>query len=154
MIIEEKLAKMGLELPSVPAKGGIYASVKSLGNNMYYISGCGSFINGEGKSGKLGSNLTITEGQKASQKAILNYLAVIKAYIGNLDKIKSFIKILVFVQSEPDFYEQPQVADGATGLLVKLFGEEIGAPTRSAVGMIALPGNTPVEIEGIVQMEE
>lgn len=154
MTIEEKLEKMGLELPSAPAKGGVYASVKPLGNNMYYISGCGGFIDGAGPCGKLGSDLTIEEGQKAAERTILNYLSVIKAHIGSLDKIKSFVKVLVFVQCEPDFYDQPQVANGATGLLVKLFGEEIGAPSRSAIGAIALPGNTPVEIEGIVQMEE
>ena len=121
---------------------------------MYYISGCGGYVDGVGPQGKLGSDLTIEEGQKAAERTILNYLSVIKAHIGSLDKIKSFVKVLVFVQCEPDFYDQPQVANGATGLLVKLFGEEIGAPSRSAIGAIALPGNTPVEIEGIVQMEE
>ena len=153
-MIEEKLKEMGLELPPAPAQGGVYASVKPLGNHMYYISGCGGYVDGVGPQGKLGSDLTIEEGQKAAERTILNYLSVIKAHIGSLDKIKSFVKVLVFVQCEPDFYDQPQVANGATGLLVKLFGEEIGAPSRSAIGAIALPGNTPVEIEGIVQMEE
>lgn len=68
--------------------------------------------------------------------------------------MKSFVKILVFVGSTPEFYDHPTVANGATQLLVDLYGEEIGAPSRSAVGMIALPGNTPVEIEGIVEMED
>ncbi len=154
MTIEEKLEKMGLELPPAPAKGGVYASVKPFGNGLYYISGCGTLVDGVGPCGKLGKDLTIEEGQKAAQRTILNYLSVIKAHIGSLDKVKSFVKVLVFVQCEPDFYEQPQVANGATQLLVDLFGEEIGAPSRSAVGTNALPGNTAVEIEGIVQMEE
>lgn len=80
-------------------------------------------------------------------------MSVIKAHIGSLDRIKSFVKVLIFVQSEPDFYEQPKVADGATRFLVELFGEKIGAPSRSAIGTNALPGNTPVEIEGIVEIE-
>lgn len=154
MTIEEKLEKMGLTLPPAPGKGGVYASVKSLGNNFYYISGCGSYIEGEGPQGKLGQDLTIEEGQEAAKRTILNYLSVIKAHIGSLDKVKSFVKVLVFVGCTPAFYEQPQVANGATQLLVDLFGEEIGAPSRSAIGAVALPGNTPVEIEGIVQMED
>lgn len=153
MTIEEKLNELGLALPPAPGKGGIYASVKSLGQNLYYISGCGSYIEGEDPSGKLGSDLTIEEGQEAARRTILNYLSVIKEHIGSLDNIKSFVKVLVFVACEPDFYEQPQVANGATKLLVDLFGEQIGAPSRSAIGAIALPGNTPVEIEGIVEME-
>lgn len=153
MTIEEKLEKLGLALPPAPGKGGVYASVKPLGENLYYISGCGAYIEGEGPSGKLGSDLTVEEGQEAAKRTILNYLSVIKEHIGSLDRVKSFVKILVFVACEPDFYEQPQVANGATQLLVDLFGEETGAPSRSAIGAVALPGNTPVEIEGIVEME-
>ena len=94
MTIEEKLEKMGLTLPPAPGKGGVYASVKSLGNNFYYISGCGSYIEGEGPQGKLGQDLTIEEGQEAAKRTILNYLSVIKAHIGSLDKVKSFVKYL------------------------------------------------------------
>ena len=97
MTIEEKLEKMGLTLPPAPGKGGVYAIIKSLGNNFYYISGCGSYIEGEGPQGKLGQDLTIEEGQEAAKRTILNYLSVIKAHIGSLDKVKSFVKVLVFV---------------------------------------------------------
>ncbi|MDO4677030.1 MAG: RidA family protein [Blautia sp.] len=154
MTIEEKLENLGYKLPSAPAKGGVYASVKPMGKNLYYISGCGAYIDGTEKGGKLGQDLTIEEGKEAARRVMLNYLSVIKAHIGSLDKVKAFVKVLVFVGCTPDFYEHPAVADGATQLLVDLYGEEIGAPSRSAVGMIALPGNTPVEIEGIVEMED
>lgn len=153
MTVEQKLEKLGYHLPPAPAKGGVYASVKSLGNNFYYISGCGAYIDGTEKGGKLGTDLTIEEGQEAAKRVMLNYLSVIKEHIGSLDKVKAFVKVLVFVSSAPDFYEQPTVANGATQLLVDLYGQEIGAPSRSAVGMVSLPGNTPVEIEGIVEME-
>ena len=153
MTIEDKIKAMGYELPPAPGKGGIYSSVKPLGKNLYYISGCGAYINGDGPQGKLEKDLTVEQGQEAACRTILNYLSVIKAHIGSLDRIKSFVKVLIFVQSEPDFYEQPKVADGATGFLVELFGEKIGAPSRSAIGTNALPGNTPVEIEGIVEIE-
>lgn len=119
-----KTGKNGFNTSPAPGKGGVYASVKSLGNNFYYISGCGSYIEGEGPQGKLGQDLTIEEGQEAAKRTILNYLSVIKAHIGSLDKVKSFVKVLVFVGCTPDFYEQPQVANGATQLLVDLFGEE------------------------------
>ena len=81
-------------------------------------------------------------------------MKTVQISLNSIDKVKSFVKVLVFVGCTPDFYEQPQVANGATQLLVDLFGEEIGAPSRSAIGAVALPGNTPVEIEGIVQMED
>lgn len=154
MTIEEKLKMLGYKLPPAPAKGGVYTSVKPMGKNLFYISGCGAYIDGTEKGGKLGQDLTIEEGQEAARRVMLNYLSVIKTHIGSLDKVKSFVKILVFVGSTPEFYDHPTVANGATQLLVDLYGEEIGAPSRSAVGMIALPGNTPVEIEGIVEMED
>ena len=74
--------------------------------------------------------------------------------IGDLNRVKSVVKILAFVASDDEFYQQPQVANGGSGLLVSLYGEEKGAPTRSAVGMNALPGNIPVEIEGIFEVAE
>ena len=84
---------------------------------------------------------------------MLNVLAVLKRDLGSLDRIRSFEKITVFVASTDEFYEQPQVANGATALLQEVFGDEIGLPTRSAVGMNVLPGNIPVEIEALVSYE-
>ena len=107
----------------------------------------------EGIRGKLGVELDIEEGQAAARATMLNVLALLKQTFGELDRIESFVKILVFVACDKDFYAQPQVANGATQLLVDLFGEECGAPTRSAIGVIALPGNVPVEIEGIVRIK-
>ena len=144
----------GLIFPKAPAKGGIYASVKKFGDNLYYISGCGSSIESTDSLGKLDKEVTIEEGKKASERAMLNFLAIAEANIGSLDKIKSFVKVLVFVASDDHFYRQPDVANGATQLLVDLFGEKIGAPTRSAIGVNVLPGNIPVEIEGIIEWEE
>ena len=79
-------------------------------------------------------------------------IAALKAEIGDLDRVKSCVKILVFVASADDFYDQPAVANGATKLLGELFGEEIGIPSRSAVGMNVLPGNLPVEIEAMFEL--
>ena len=92
--------------------------------------------------------------RNTQNNALSQSLAVVHDKIGDLNKIKDVVKILVFVASEDDFYSQPQVANGASNLLVKLFGSEKGAPTRSAIGVNVLPGNIPVEIEGIFAVEK
>lgn len=151
--IEERLKEMGIVLPPAPAKGGVYSSVKPLGEKLYYFSGCGPLVGTKGPRGKLGKEFTIEEGREAAKAAILNVLAVLKANLGDLDNIESFVKVLVFVAGTEEFYDQPAVANGATQLLVDVFGEEIGAPSRSAIGAPSLPGNVPVEIEGIVKLK-
>ena len=151
--IEKKLAEMGLALPEAPGKGGVYSCVKPLADKLYYFSGCGPLYGDEGPRGKLGRELDIAQGQAAARRTILNVLAYLKAHLGSLDDIESFVKVLVFVACSEDFYDQPAVANGATELLRDLYGDEIGLPTRSAIGAPALPGNVPVEIEGIVRIK-
>ncbi len=151
--IEQKLKELGITLPEPPAKGGLYSPAKVFGGNLVYISGCGHIIDGTEKSGKLGKDVTIEEGQLYARNSMLNVLAVLKREIGDLDRVKSAVKVTCFVASEPDFYNQPQVANGGTGLLMEIFGEEAGAPSRSAVGMVSLPGNLPVETEAIFEIE-
>lgn len=97
---------------------------------------------------------TPEQGQVFARDAMLNVLSVLKAEIGDLDLVKNCVKILVFVASADDFYDRPAVANGATKLLGELFGEEIGIPSRSAVGMNALPGNLPIEIKVIFELYE
>lgn len=152
--IEAKLEAMGLTLPEPPAKGGLYSPAKTFSGNLVYISGCGHTIDGSEKFGKLGKEITLEEGQLYAQKSMLNVLAVLKREIGDLDRVKSAVKVTCFVASEPDFYSQPQVANGGTKLLIELFGENIGAPTRSAVGMAVLPNNLPVETEAIFEITD
>lgn len=154
MDIYEKLKELGLELPAAPAKGGVYTPCKEFGDHLLYVSGCGPVIGGQKINGKLGKEYNLEEGQKYAEQCMLNVLAVLQSKIGNLNKIKDVVKILVFVASEDDFYLQPQVANGASNLLVELFGNEIGAPTRSAIGVNVLPGNIPVEIEGIFAFDD
>ena len=149
MNIEKKLEELGLTLPPPPPRGGLYKSCKLFGGNLAYVSGCGCIVDGP-VAGKLGVDFTLEQGQVFARDAMLNVLSVLKAEIGDLDRVKSCVKILVFVASADDFYEQPAVANGAT----KLFGEEIGIPSRSAVGMNVLPGNLPIEIEAIFELYE
>lgn len=154
MDISEKLMQLGIELPPAPAKGGVYQSVKPFGMGLCYVSGCGSSIDGQGPTGKLGHDLSIEQGQLAARQAALNFLATVQAYAGSLDRVKSIVKVLVLVQSADDFYDQPLVANGATQLFVDIFGPEIGAPSRSAIGSNALPGNIAVEIEGMIELAD
>ena len=152
MNYEEKLKTLGYALPDPPPKGGVYTPCKEFGENLVYVSGCGPKIGGENYLGKLGKDISFEDGQKAAVNATLNVLAVLKHGLGSLDKVKSMVKALVFVASADDFYQQPQVANAATSLLVDIFGEEAGCPARSAVGANVLPGNIAVEIEMLVEV--
>lgn len=151
MNIYDNLEKLGYKLPEAPAKGGIYAPLKEFGNNLAYISGCGpQDKDKEMLIGKVGGELTEIQGQEAAERCILNVLSVIESNIGDLNKIKSFVKILVFVSSDNNFFNQPAVADKASKLLQEIFGEEVGVASRSAIGVNVLPGNIPVEIEALI----
>lgn len=147
--VYEKLEEMGLSIPQAPAKGGVYTPCKKFGEGLYYVSGCGPVIGNEKISGKLGGEVSLEAGKQYAKQCMLNVLAVLERELGSLDKIKDCVKLTVFVASEADFYDQPQVANGASELLAALYGEPAGLPTRSAVGMNVLPGNIPVEVEGI-----
>ena len=98
---------MGITLLEVPEIGGVYSQYRSFGKNFVYVSGCGPTINGIGTYfGKLGLDLTVEEGKNAAKNCVLNALAIIKTNFGSFDKVKSFVKILGFVASTDDFYQQ------------------------------------------------
>ncbi|MDR1443581.1 MAG: RidA family protein [Treponema sp.] len=152
--LEKALEQYGLSMPEPPARGGIYEPVKEFAGNLYYLSGCGPAFNGEQRfTGKLGAEFGIEQGQEAARYCILNLLANLKAKAGDLNRVKRIVKMLCFVAGTDTFYAQPQVANGGSQLLIDIFGEERGRCARSAVGMNALPGNIPVEIELLVELE-
>lgn len=148
-----KLNEMGVTLPIPPARGGLYTPVVEFGDHLLYCSGCGPQLNGESIDGKLGRDLTVEQGQQAARRCMLNLLANLDAKIGNLNRIKRFVKVLAFVNSADDFGQQPQVVNGGSQLLLDLFGEERGLPARTAIGVNATPGNIAVEIEVLVEYE-
>ena len=152
MDVYENIRKSGYELPPSPPKGGIHKPVKQVGN-LLYISGQGATKDGQPVvSGKLGSERTIEEGQEAARICTLNALSVLHEYLGDLNKIKSVVKILAFVASAPGFNSQPAVVDGASQLLKDIFGDDNGVGARSAISAIELPGNISVEIEFIFEI--
>ena len=151
--IEERLQELGLSLPTPPGKAGSYAPAKKFGGNLYFISGCGPSVDGAPIVGKLGEGVTQAQGYDYARDSMLNVLAVLKAEVGDLDLVKCPVKVTCFVASTPDFYAQPQVANGGTQLLIDLWGQEEGAPSRSAIGMSVLPGNMPVETEALFELK-
>ena len=155
MNTELKLEQMGYTLPAPPAKGGVYTPIKLFGTNLAYASGFGPATeNVTVPSGKLGKEITLEQGQEIARLCMLNLLAALKNTVGSLDNVKRFVKLLVFVASDDEFYQQPQVANGASKLLADLFGEEAGLAARSAIGVNVLPGNIPVEIEALIELND
>lgn len=155
MDINERLKELEVELPILPKKAGLYMQCKEFGKNLVYVSGCGPDLSGvEALKGKLGKEISIEQGQLAAKNCIINALAILQENIGDLNRIKSFVKVLAFVASDDQFYSQPLVANGGSQLLVDVFGYEIGCPARSAIGVNVLPGNIPVEIELLVELKE
>jgi enamine deaminase RidA (YjgF/YER057c/UK114 family) len=150
-MIEAKIKELGLELPEVAKPLAAYIPAKQVGN-LVMTSGQVPLVEGViNFAGKVGSDLTEEEGQKAAQICALNCLAAIKGVIGNLDKIIEVVKLTVFVASTPEFTSQPKVANGASELIGKIFGES-GKHVRSAVGVTSLPLNASVEIEMTVRV--
>ncbi len=152
MDVYEKLKALNLTLPPPPPKGGAYTPAKRFAGNLVYVSGCGPKLDTP-ITGKLGRDFTVEEGYIYARNCMLNVLAVLEAAIGDLRRVKCAAKVLTLVASADDFYQQPAVANGGTELLRDLFGEEIGLPARSAIGVNTLPGNIPVETEALFEVE-
>ena len=153
MDVYEKMKSLGITLPKAPAKGGVYSPVKEFGQGLVYVSGCGPNIT-ETIKGKLGKDFSVEQGQQFARNCMLNVLAVLEANLGDLRKIKNCVKILTLVAGTDDFYDQPAVANGGSQLLIDIFGAEAGTPSRSAIGVNALPFNMPVETEGLFEISQ
>jgi enamine deaminase RidA (YjgF/YER057c/UK114 family) len=152
MIYESKIAKLSLSLPEAPKPVAAYIPAKQTGN-LVFTAGQLPMVNGELISkGLLGQDVEIDEANKAARICTLNALAAIKGVIGDLDRIKQIVRVVGYVASVPTFTQQPAVVNGASELLLEIFGEN-GKHARSAVGMAVLPLNASVEIELTVEVE-
>ncbi|MDT3414684.1 enamine deaminase RidA (YjgF/YER057c/UK114 family) [Brevibacillus aydinogluensis] len=145
---EQRLQDLGLTLPAPRQAAGNYVGCVRTGN-LLFLAGQGT----DEYRGKLSEDVTVEVGYLAARQCMLNLLAVVKREIGELSKVKRIVKLLGFVNSAPDFTDQPKVMNGASDLLVQIFGEK-GKHARSAVGMAQLPHNNAVEVEMIVEIEE
>ena len=141
-----------LELPPAPQPVGHYVPVLPSGN-LVFTSGMIPLRDGKvAYQGHVGGlDLGVAEGREAARLCLLNALSALKAHLGSLERIRRIVKLTVYVSSAPAFYEQPAVANGASELLVELFGES-GRHVRSAVGVASLPLNAAVELELTVEI--
>lgn len=152
MNAEKKLTELGIELPEQSAPKAMYIPVKQLGSALF-VSGQIPF-SGDGLlyTGKVGGQVTLEQAQEAAQLCIVNMLAAVKAHLGDLDKVRSVVKVQAFVNSVVGFDKQHIVVNAASQLLFDVFGEA-GRHARTAVGTNQLPMDAPVEIEAIFEID-
>lgn len=150
--VDQRLKDLGLELPDAPEPIANYVGAVRTGN-LVFLSGRGPRRDGRFVStGKLGQTVTVEEGYEAARLTTLNLLASLKTEIGDLDRVRRIVKLLGIVNSDPSFTDQPRVVNGASDLLVSVFGDR-GRHARAAFGAASLPMDTSVEIEMIVEVE-
>jgi enamine deaminase RidA (YjgF/YER057c/UK114 family) len=151
MSFDAKLKALNIELPMAPKPVANYVPVVRAGD-LLFLSGVLPSRDGQLiLTGKLGQGITIEQGMEAAKVAALNALAIVRSEVGSLDKVKRIVKMVGHIASAPGFTDQPQVLNGASDLLVQIFGEA-GKHARVAVGAAELPRQAPVEIELIVQV--
>lgn len=152
MTIEDKLAEMGVTIPDPkPALGSYVPAVQT--SNLVFVSG-NLPIQADGSvlhSGKLGADVSVDEGYAAAKQCAINCLSAAKGIIGDLNDVQQVVKLRVLVNSDPDFTDQPAVANGASDFLVELFGES-GKHARAAVGVASLPLGASVEVELVLEI--
>ncbi len=151
MQVESKLEELGLTLPEPPKPVAAYLPAVWVGD-LLFLSGTTCYANGKPLfTGRLGAELNLDQGYLAAQQTALNLLSVIKATVGDLDKVERVVKLNGYVNSAIDFDRQPEVINGASELFEKLYGE-LGRHARTSIGVSSLPAHIPVEIELIVRL--
>jgi enamine deaminase RidA (YjgF/YER057c/UK114 family) len=149
--IEEKLHKLGLSLPSPPVPGGSYVPFRLHGSTLI-LAGVISGRDGAITSGQVGRDLTVEAARTAAQLCALNLLAAAKLALGRLDRVKTILFLSGYVNAVSGFDQSPQVINGASDLLVELYGEA-GRHARAAIAVAGLPRNAAVEIQATFAVE-
>ena len=148
---EARLRERNITLPPVPPPVANYVDSVRVGNLLFLA---GNTAGADWKfKGKVGKDITVQEGYETARQVGLIMLAKVLAALGSLDRVKRIVKVLGMVNSPEGFGDQPRVVNGFSDLMVELFGTEMGKHARSAVGMQALPSNSAVEVEMIVEVE-
>lgn len=150
---ESRSASLGLTLPPAPSPMGVYKPALVDGRYLW-LSGHGPLqADGTLIVGRVGTDLDIDQAKAAARQVGLAMLATIRATVGSLDRVHRVVKVLGMVNCEADFARHPYVVNGCSELFAQIWGEDRGIGVRSAVGMGSLPGNIPVEVEALFQLE-
>ncbi len=150
MTASQRLGELSIELPTPPVPLGAYAPAKRVGTQVLTSGQLPIDADGQIITGRLGDGVDTDTGKHAARLAVLRALAAVVTVTGDLDAIREVVRVCVFVNSSPEFVDQAQVANGASELLIEVFGEA-GRHVRSAVGVAALPANAVVEVELVVE---
>jgi enamine deaminase RidA (YjgF/YER057c/UK114 family) len=149
---EQRLQEMGITLPPPPTPFGAYVEAVTIGN-LVFFSGMLPVIDRKPQFiGRVGGVLTAEDGRKAAEVATLSALSAVRAHLGSLDKVKAVAKLGVYIATEGDFRDHPQVADGASEMLLEVFGED-KLSGRVVLGVASLPLGLPIEIELVIEVE-
>ena len=148
--VDRRLEQLGLTLPQAAAPVAAYVPVVEAGG-LLHVSGQLPFKDGRLMTGRLGDGVSLEEGQEAARACALMLVAQLKAYLGDLSRVGRIVKLGVFVNSAAGFTDQPKVANGASELMVALFGDA-GKHARSAVGVPVLPLGAAVEVDAVVAL--
>ena len=150
-VIETRLKELGIILPSIAVSLGSYVPCLQTGN-LLFLSGMLPLRDGKLiRTGRVGESVSLLEAQEDARQIVLNALALIKNYLGSLDKIKKCVRLNGYIASAVDFADQPKVLNAASDLLIEIFGEH-GKHTRTAIGVCVLPLNSPLEIDFIFEV--
>ena len=152
MSVEQRLKELGLELPAVSAPVANYVNAVRTGNLLFLSGKIPVTANGQMMKGKVGAEVSTEEAAKHARLVGLHLIAVLKAELGSLDKVRRVVKMLGMVNATPEYGDQPKVINGCSDLFVEVFGDK-GRHARSAIGVGSLPNGVTVEIEAIVEAE-
>jgi enamine deaminase RidA (YjgF/YER057c/UK114 family) len=151
---EDRLRTLGITLPEPSSPVANYVNAVSTAGNLVFLAGKGPLrADGTYITGKLGLDLTVDEGYEAARLTAIRQLAVLKAHLGDLNRVRRIVKVTGMVNASPDFTHHPEVVNGFSDLMVAVFGNR-GRHARAAVGMASLPRNIAVEIEVVVELKE
>lgn len=150
---EQRLRDLGITLPPPPTPFGAYVEAIRTGN-LVFFSGMLPVVDRKPRYiGRVGGALTSEDGRKAAETATLSALAAAREYLGSLDRVVSVVKLGVYIATEGDFRDHPKVADGASEMLLQVFGEE-RLSGRVVLGVASLPLGVPIEIELVLEVED
>ena len=151
--IETKLAELGIELPGPSAAAGNYVPAVEAGGMLYISGQIARNADGSPMIGRLGDAMDVAAGQAAARSCAIQIIAAANNALGGLSRIERIVKLQGFVSATADFTDQPAVINGASDLMVEVFGSEMGSHARAAVGMGSLPLGVPVEIDAVIALK-